>query len=180
MPVLTGRSFTSARKPKGCFFWPVIRNFPRKRYGATQATLFCRRRSCAYAKISSECSNGPRKISRNRWRPPVWRRRNVWGGFTFRAYWLTAPDAGGAPPLLGVTVHKQEPLPLRFSRRMDELPLSARECEACLLMLLGHSRATIAEKLGVSRHTAISHCRTIYAKLDVRNRAELVAKVLSK
>jgi DNA-binding CsgD family transcriptional regulator len=112
--------------------------------------------------------------------PPVWRRRNVWGGFTFRAYWLTAPDAGGAPPLLGVTVHKQEPLPLRFSRRMDDLPLSARECEACLLMLSGHSSATIAEKLGVSRHTAISHRRTIYAKLDVRNRAELVAKVLSK
>lgn len=47
-------------------------------------------------------------------------------------------------------------------------------------MLSGHSRATIAEKLGVSRHTAISHRRTIYAKLDVRNRAELVAKVLSK
>jgi DNA-binding CsgD family transcriptional regulator len=112
--------------------------------------------------------------------PPVWRHRNVWGGFTFRAYWLTAPDAGGAPPLLGVTVHRQEPLPLRFSRRMDDLPLSAREGEACLLLLAGHSRPAIAEKLGVSQHTAIAHCRNIYGKLDVRNRAELAAKVLSK
>lgn len=112
--------------------------------------------------------------------PPVWHHRNVWGGFTFRAYWLTAPEAGGAPPLLGVTVHRQEPLPLRFSRRMDDLPLSARESEACLLLVAGHSRTTIAEKLGVSQHTAISHCRNIYAKLDVRNRTELAAKVLSK
>jgi DNA-binding CsgD family transcriptional regulator len=81
---------------------------------------------------------------------------------------------------LGVTVHRQEPLPLRFSRRMDDLPLSAREGEACLLLLAGHSRPAIAEKLGVSQHTAIAHCRNIYGKLDVRNRAELAAKVLSK
>jgi len=104
--------------------------------------------------------------------PPVWHHRNVWGGFAFRAYWLT-------PALLGVTVHRQEPLPLRFLRRMNDLPLSAREREACLLLLAGHSRATIAEKLGVSRHTAIAHCRNIYAKLNVHNRAEFAAKVLS-
>ena len=58
--------------------------------------------------------------------------------------------------------------------------MSARECQACLLMLSGHSHATIAEKLGVIWHTAISHRRTIYAKLDVRNRAELVAPLLSE
>jgi DNA-binding CsgD family transcriptional regulator len=34
--------------------------------------------------------------------------------------------------------------------------------------------------LGVSQHTAIAHGRNIYAKLNVRNRAELAAKVLSK
>jgi DNA-binding CsgD family transcriptional regulator len=110
--------------------------------------------------------------------PPVWRHRNVWGGFTFRTYWL--PAARGATPLLGVTVHRQEPLPLRFSRRINDLPLSAREGEACLLLLAGHSRPTIAERLGVSQHTAIAHGRNIYAKLNVRNRAELAAKVLSK
>jgi DNA-binding CsgD family transcriptional regulator len=112
--------------------------------------------------------------------PPVWRHRNVWGGFTFRAYWLAAAAASGTPPLLGVTVRRQEPLPLRLSRRVDELPLSAREREACLHLLEGHSRATMAEILGVSQHTAIAHCESIYAKLNVHNRAELVAKVLSK
>ena len=111
--------------------------------------------------------------------PPVWRHRNDWGGFTFRAYWLTAPDADGTPPLLGVTVHRQEPLTLRFARRIDDMPLSAREREGCLLLLAGHSRPAIAEKLGVSQHTAIAHTRNIYGKLDVRNRAELAAKVLS-
>jgi DNA-binding CsgD family transcriptional regulator len=80
---------------------------------------------------------------------------------------------------LGVTVHRQEPLALRFSRRMDDLPLSAREGEVCLLLLSGHSRPAIAERLGVSQHTAIAHCRNIYGELNVRNRAELAAKVLS-
>lgn len=112
--------------------------------------------------------------------PPVWHHRNVWGGFTFRAYWLKAPDAGGASPLLGVTVRRLEPLPLRFSRRMDDLPLSAKEGETCLLLVSGYSRPAIAERLGVSQHTAVAHCRNIYAKLNVRNRAELAAKVLSK
>ena len=65
-------------------------------------------------------------------------------------------------------------------RRTDDLPLSARESEACLLLLAGHSRPTIAERLGVSQHTAIAYGRNIYAKLNVRNRAELAAKVLSK
>jgi DNA-binding CsgD family transcriptional regulator len=111
--------------------------------------------------------------------PPVWHHRNAWGGFAFRAYWLTAKAVSGAPPLLGVTVHRQEPLPLRFSRKIDDLPLSAREGEVCLLLLAGHSRPAIAEKLGVSQHTAIAHCRNIYAELNVRNRAELASKVLS-
>ena len=111
--------------------------------------------------------------------PPVWHHRNAWGGFTFRAYWLMAEAVSGAPPLLGVTVHRQEPLPLRFSRKIDDLPLSARQGEVCLLLLAGHSRPAIAEKLGVSQHTAIAHCRNIYAELNVRNRAELAAKVLS-
>jgi DNA-binding CsgD family transcriptional regulator len=62
---------------------------------------------------------------------------------------------------------------------MDDLPLSAGEGEVCLLLLAGHSRPAIAEKLSVSQHTAIAHCRNIYAELNVRNRAELAAKVLS-
>jgi len=33
--------------------------------------------------------------------------------------------------------------------------------------------------MGVSKHTAIAHGRSIYNKLQVHNRAELVGKLLS-
>jgi DNA-binding CsgD family transcriptional regulator len=41
------------------------------------------------------------------------------------------------------------------------------------------ARAEIAERLGITRHTANEHGRSIYNKLDVHNRAELVNRLLS-
>ena len=46
-------------------------------------------------------------------------------------------------------------------------------------MAIGSSYDGIARQLGISRHTAISHGRWIYDKLDVHNRAELINKLLS-
>jgi DNA-binding CsgD family transcriptional regulator len=46
-------------------------------------------------------------------------------------------------------------------------------------MASGASNESIAQRLGISRHTAKEHGRWIYNKLDVHNRAELVAKLLS-
>jgi DNA-binding CsgD family transcriptional regulator len=45
-------------------------------------------------------------------------------------------------------------------------------------MATGASNEEIAERLGISRHTAKQHGRWIYNKLDVHNRAELVSKIL--
>jgi DNA-binding CsgD family transcriptional regulator len=108
---------------------------------------------------------------------PTYHHRNAWGGFQFRAHWLdrSDPDRG----LIGVTVDHKEPLTVRLVRRVGEFPLNGREAEVCLHMARGLTNEAIADRLGISKHTAISHGRWVYNKLDVHNRAELVSKLLS-
>jgi DNA-binding CsgD family transcriptional regulator len=108
--------------------------------------------------------------------PPTYHHRNILGGFTFRAHWLDAADPGSS--LVAITVSHQEPLQVKVVRRVGELALSSRQAEMCVLMASGISNDAIAERLGISRHTAIAHGRWIYNKLDVHNRAELVNKLL--
>jgi DNA-binding CsgD family transcriptional regulator len=107
---------------------------------------------------------------------PVYHHRNVWGGFRFRAEWLDGNDPKSG--LIAITVTHAEPLPLRLVRSAELLPLTARQAEVCVLMANGLSLEKIAERLGISRHTANEHGRWIYNKLDVHSRAELVNKLL--
>lgn len=107
---------------------------------------------------------------------PTYRHSNVWGDFTFRAQWLDQGNPGSE--LIGIIVTHKVPLPLRLTRSVQRLPLSRRQAEVCLLMATGASSAEIAERLGISRHTAKEHGRWVYNKLDVRNRTELVSKIL--
>lgn len=103
---------------------------------------------------------------------PVCQLTNPWGAFTFRAYWL---DRGAvAWPLIGITVQRLEPLALKLWRRAEELPLTGRELEVCQLLAAGRSRAEIAERIGVSENTVVSHCRNLYGKLGIHSRAELI------
>jgi DNA-binding CsgD family transcriptional regulator len=108
---------------------------------------------------------------------PVCQITNAWGSFTFRAYWLDRMGGQIAPSQIGITVRRLEPLALKLWRRAEELPLSGRELEVCLPLALGHSRGEIAKLLGVSEHTAVSHCRNLYEKLGVHNRTELVERL---
>ena len=108
---------------------------------------------------------------------PTYHHRNAWGGFQFRAHWLdrSDPDSG----LIGITVNHKEPLTVKLIRHIGEVPLNGREAEVCLHMASGASNEAIADRLGISKHTAIAHGRWIYNKLDVHNRAELVSKLLT-
>ena len=108
---------------------------------------------------------------------PVQHHRNVWGGFTFRGHWLEGEDP--ASGLVAIAIGYEEPLPIRLMRSLERQPLSRRQAQVCLLMAIGSSYDGIARQLGISRHTAISHGRWIYDKLDVHNRAELINKLLS-
>lgn len=105
---------------------------------------------------------------------PAHRLASAWGVFIFRAYPLDSAARNGAPPLIGITVERLEPVALKLSRRADQLPLTTRETDVCLALALGRSRAEIAQWLGVSQNTAINHCRNLYAKLGVHSRAELI------
>jgi DNA-binding CsgD family transcriptional regulator len=108
---------------------------------------------------------------------PVYHHRNVWGGFRFRAEWLDGNDP--ASGLIAITVTHQVPLSIMLTRNVERLPLTGRQAEVCVLMATGYSHEKIAERLGISKHTANQHGRWIYQKLDVHNRAELVGKILS-
>src|SRR5262245_14306174 len=109
-------------------------------------------------------------------RAPVYRHTNVWGGFTFRAYRLEGAET--SPCMVGITVSHQEPLPLRLMRQMEDLPLTRRQAQVCLLMASGLSYAAIAQRLDISRNTAIAHSRWIYNTLNVSSRTELLQRLL--
>jgi DNA-binding CsgD family transcriptional regulator len=109
--------------------------------------------------------------------PPVWRCRNDWGELVFRVFRMEQHAGLPTPRLLSVGIERREPLRLKLLRRLGELPLSTRETELCLALLDGASRGEIAERMGVSATTAITHTRNLYTKLDVHNRMELVEKL---
>ena len=108
---------------------------------------------------------------------PIHYHVNVWGGFTFRAHWLHQEQPGSG--LIGITISRKIPVPIRLLRSVQKLSLSRRQAEVCVWMANGASNQMVSERLGISRHTANEHARWIYNKLDVHNRAELVSKLLS-
>ncbi len=66
------------------------------------------------------------------------------------------------------------------TRRTSELPLDAltrRQQQIARLIALGHSNKQIAEKLHISQRTAENHLSQIFARLNVRNRAQVAAWV---
>lgn len=52
--------------------------------------------------------------------------------------------------------------------------LTPREKEVCTLLAYGHTNAEVAEKLRISDRTVETHRTNIMAKLELKNRAELV------
>jgi DNA-binding CsgD family transcriptional regulator len=111
--------------------------------------------------------------------PPVFHRRNRWGKFVFRAYFLNGSPENPERDWIGVTVEYHAPLRLKRWEQISMLPLSAKQKEAGLLFAEGLKQAQIAERMGVSLHTAIDYIRQIYTKLDVHNREELLARMES-
>lgn len=109
--------------------------------------------------------------------PPAHHHKNSWGEFVFRAYWLNGE--GAAPPLVGIRINRLEPLPIKVLRHMERLPLSERQAEVSLHLASGLTYSAIAERLGVSRTTAIFHAQQVFNKLGVASRAELQAKLMA-
>lgn len=100
--------------------------------------------------------------------PPQHFHRNAWGLFGFRAHWLNAPAGDGSDPV-AVSISLHVPRKLKLWRAIHALALPARQQEVCLLFADGHSLTDIAQRLNISRHTAIDHMRRIYQRLDLES-----------
>ena len=59
-------------------------------------------------------------------------------------------------------------------------PLSPREVDVAILIAEGLSNKLIAERLGISDHTAKFHVYNIIEKLDKKNRAGVAAEVIRR
>ena len=110
--------------------------------------------------------------------PPVWRHNNRWGKFVFRGQWLEFADGSGNGHI-AVTVQQQKPLLLIVLDRSEEFGLTPKQAEICQLMVAGHSYESIAERTNVTRYTVIDHVRRIYERLAVKNRSELITKLMA-
>jgi DNA-binding CsgD family transcriptional regulator len=55
--------------------------------------------------------------------------------------------------------------------------LTARERDICHQVIGGHSTAQIAEHLFISTNTVQDHLKSVFAKVGVRSRGELVARL---
>jgi DNA-binding CsgD family transcriptional regulator len=107
--------------------------------------------------------------------PPVLRRRNAWGEFVLRAYWFGPTDGETQTPHIGITIERRVPRALALWRRVEALPLTAREKQYCLLAARDRERDDIADAMGLSANTVTTFRRSVYAKLGVHSRAGLVA-----
>jgi DNA-binding CsgD family transcriptional regulator len=112
--------------------------------------------------------------------PPVLWLRNSWGEFVLRAYWFGPTDGGEQTRQIGITIERRVPRVLALRRRVEGLPLTGREKQLCLLLRHDRSRQDLADAMGVSTGTIITHQSSIYAKLGVHSRTELLAALLPK
>jgi len=64
---------------------------------------------------------------------------------------------------------------LRRSERHSDGALTEREGEVLVLLARGLTTAEIGEQLGVSPNTVKSHVRSLYARLEARNRVQALA-----
>ena len=66
------------------------------------------------------------------------------------------------------------------SFRIIENPLSNRESEVLKLLAKGLNYKEVADTLFLSTHTVQTHIKNIYAKLQVKNRAEAIYKAIKQ
>lgn len=61
----------------------------------------------------------------------------------------------------------------------QDLQISQREAEIAALLASGVSLNTIAKRLGISRHTARTHLKSVFAKTGFHSQADLVRRIIT-
>ena len=104
--------------------------------------------------------------------PPSLHVRNGWGSFRLRAEPLFGQP--GTTALVRVLIERWEASALALNRRLNELQLTPRQQDVCELLLKGLTQAEIAAQLGLRPSTINEYIQTVYVKLKVHNRQELL------
>jgi ATP/maltotriose-dependent transcriptional regulator MalT len=91
-----------------------------------------------------------------------------------RAYWLGSTDGAEQTRQVGITIERLVPRALALPHKVEGLPLTGREKQFCLLLARDPSGRDLAHAMGLASSTVITHQRSVYAKLGVHSRAELL------
>jgi DNA-binding CsgD family transcriptional regulator len=87
----------------------------------------------------------------------------------------SSKDREGEPPT--EVVHVDALLPHRCEKIAKGHRLTSRECEIFILLAQGYTIPVISEKLFVSENTIKSHVKSIYQKLEIHTRSDLIEMV---
>jgi DNA-binding CsgD family transcriptional regulator len=87
-----------------------------------------------------------------------------------------SPLTGGDEDQIAVTIEPASGDQL-MSLLLVAYGLTAREREVCREVIAGHSTADMASRLFISNNTVQDHLKSIFAKVGVRSRGELVARL---
>jgi DNA-binding CsgD family transcriptional regulator len=64
------------------------------------------------------------------------------------------------------------------AHNLERYALSPRECDVVMLVLHGHSNRRIADQLFLTEYTVEDHLKRVFAKIGVKSRTALAAKIL--
>ncbi len=130
------------------------------------------------AAIAKLCKNLVANFTEKSVLPTIHIQQNNWGKFVFRSHWLVTVDQEQSN-LIGITVERHIPQPLKLVKAMCRQSLTPRQKEICLLISYGYSNTEIAERLQISQHTASDFIKQIYIRLEVHSRNQLLEKLKS-
>ncbi|WP_415880724.1 helix-turn-helix transcriptional regulator [Methylomonas sp. TEB] len=131
------------------------------------------------AKLAELCGNLQRIFRGHDAPPPSHIHNGPNGQFVFRAYWLNGGESG-PQNLIGMTVEHRQPLLLKILQAMRDMPLTPMQKEVGVLLAQGVPFEQIGKRLSIKYTTVKDHVGKIYDKLEIRQRDELLPKLLAE
>lgn len=104
--------------------------------------------------------------------------QNSSGVFQLRSYWLESTGSGESGNI-AIQIRRQIPLSVKLMQSMKVRALPQREQQACLLLTQGRSSVEIAKNMGITPNGVVYHIRSLYNRLGISRREELVSTLLA-
>jgi DNA-binding CsgD family transcriptional regulator len=101
---------------------------------------------------------------------------NQSGHYIFRAYRME--HVTGHRQTFGVQITRHVPIGLRLLASPMVRALPRREKQVCLMLAEGEAPQIIAKQMGISSNAVIQHVRSIYSRLNINRREELLNALL--